>query len=558
VSEREQRMAEHVDEMDCLLYLEGQMERARAREVSAHTEECAGCRELLRALGSETKLLKRAMMEEEEPLPERLAALPGRAGPPLPWIWGAVLGLAATGVYGLYAGILEPVMGRLDEIGFGGSDVVSMLIFQGAFWKGWQSMISLIEILAMVTMAGTVALFARRWLRRPRAMAVVLASFCALLALPGGASADVRVNMSGHSFQKEIYTLAKDEVIHNDLYVAAARVRIDGTVDGDLVAAGESVDVNGHVAGDVIAFTKSLRINGKVDGSVRTFASALSISGTVGRNVTSFTEIFDQDSGAQIKGGLVAACGSLSLDGSIGRDVLAYAKNTMLSGVIGGDFKLMGRSLNIASSAQIQGKTKFKGKEVAEVSPQAKLASPLEYEEYKEQPRRWASHHYGMQVVWSLGTLLFGLVVFLLWPGFARRVSGEAGNYGASFGLGALVLFGMPIAFGIALVTMIGIPLGIAVLMLWLVLLYCAQFAVGAIVGGWILGAAPVGDGWALAARMLLGVVAIRVVILVPHLGGLAHFAVFLWGMGAIALAVYKGFQRGTPAVASGPAAQTA
>jgi len=544
-------MAEHVDEMACLLYLEGQLERARAREVSAHTEACAGCRELLRALGSETKLLRRAMIEEDEPLPERLAALPGRSGPPLPWIWGAVLGLAATGVYGLYAGFLEPVIGRLDEIGFGGSDVVSMLIFQGAFWKGWQSMISLIQILAMVTMAVASVALGRKWLRRPSAMAVVLASFCALLALPGGASAaEVR--------HAQIYTLHKDEVVKNDLYVAAGRVRIDGTVDGDLVAAGESVDVDGHVTGDVIAFTKNLRISGKVDGSVRVFANTLVLSGAVGRNVTSFTEVLDQDSASQVNGGLTAFSGSISLDGKIGRDFLAFAKNTTLSGFIGGDMKLRGRALSIGSTAQIQGSANFTGKEPAEVSAQAKLGSPLVYKEYKEEPRRWASHHYGMQIVWSLGTLLFGLVVFLLWPGFARRVSGEAGNYGASFGLGALVLFGMPIAFGFALVTMIGIPLGIAVLMLWLVLLYCAQFAVGAIVGGWILGAAPAGDGWALAARMLLGVVAIRVVILVPHLGGLAHFAVFLWGMGAIALAVYKGFQRGTPAVASGPAAQTA
>ncbi|MBZ5528664.1 MAG: hypothetical protein LAN71_12265 [Acidobacteriia bacterium] len=550
MSERE--MGKHLEEMTCLLYLEGELERARAREVSAHTQECSACRTLLRTLEHESRLLTRAMIEEDEPLPERLAALPGRSGPPLHWIWGAVLGLAATGVYGLYTGYLEPLVGRLDEVGFGGSDVISMLIFQGAFWKGWQSMISLIQILAMVTLAGTGVLLGRKWLRRPSA-ALVLSSFCALLALPGGAgAAEVR--------HAQIYTLHKDEVIKNDLYVGAGKVRIDGTVDGDLVAAGESVDVDGHVTGDVIAFTKNLRIAGKVDGSVRVFANTLVLSGAVGRNVTSFSEVFDQDSASQINGGLTAFSNSISLDGKTGRDFLAFANNTTLSGFIGGNMKLRGKALSIGSTAQIQGSAKFSGREPAEVSAQAKLGSPLVFEQYREEPRRWASHHYGFQLIWAAGTLLFGLVFFLVLPEFGREAAGAGQRYGESFGMGLLMLVGVPIAFGIACITLIGIPLGIAAMALWLGMLYCAQLVVGAIVGGWILGAAPAGNAWALTERMLLGVVAIRLVILVPHLGGLAHLAVILWGLGAITLAVYKRFQKETPALPlpAAPAAQPA
>src|SRR5262249_9230991 len=62
---------EHLDEMTCMLYLEGQLERARALEVSAHAQGCASCRTLLRAMEREARLLTRAMLEEEEPLPAR-------------------------------------------------------------------------------------------------------------------------------------------------------------------------------------------------------------------------------------------------------------------------------------------------------------------------------------------------------------------------------------------------------------------------------------------------------------------------------------------------------
>jgi len=64
---------DHLDEMTCLLYAERQLDRARAQAVSAHTQDCVACRTLLRALDRESRLLTRAMLEEDEPLPSRIA-----------------------------------------------------------------------------------------------------------------------------------------------------------------------------------------------------------------------------------------------------------------------------------------------------------------------------------------------------------------------------------------------------------------------------------------------------------------------------------------------------
>ena len=70
---------QHLDEMTCLLYIERQLDRARAQEVSTHTQDCAACRTLLRALERESRLLTRAMLEEEEALPARLSQFQERA-----------------------------------------------------------------------------------------------------------------------------------------------------------------------------------------------------------------------------------------------------------------------------------------------------------------------------------------------------------------------------------------------------------------------------------------------------------------------------------------------
>src|SRR5712675_1292374 len=175
--------------MTCLLYIERQLDRARAQEVSAHTQECATCRTLLRAMERESRLLTRAMLEEEEPLPARIAAFQQRVHRSMQWIWMVVFGLAATAVYAMYTGYIQPWEQRLEQAGFGGTSLLSMLIFQGSFWKGWQSMISLVEVLALVTLGGFVLLLARKRFRRSSVLAVMLAGMCAAFVSPQPATA---------------------------------------------------------------------------------------------------------------------------------------------------------------------------------------------------------------------------------------------------------------------------------------------------------------------------------------------------------------------------------
>ncbi len=140
MSEEQKENRKHLDEMTLLLYVERQLDRARGLEVSAHTQECDACRTLLRALERESRLLTRAMLEEDEPLPSRLAQFQERARKSMQWIWGMVFGLAATGVYALYTGYIQLWQQQLEQTGFSRSNLLGLLIFQGTMWKGWQSM----------------------------------------------------------------------------------------------------------------------------------------------------------------------------------------------------------------------------------------------------------------------------------------------------------------------------------------------------------------------------------------------------------------------------------
>src|SRR5205814_4407457 len=179
----------------------------------------------------------------------RIARFQERVRRSMQWVWMVVFGFAATAIYAMYTGYVEPLTQRLEQAGFGGTSLLSMLIFQGSFWKGWQSMISLVEILALVTLVGFALAVARRRLRRGSALALILTGFCAAFASPQPAAAT--------EFRKgSSIDIAKDETVKGDVYATGQEISVDGTIDGDLLVWGQEATIRGHVTGDVILFVQ--------------------------------------------------------------------------------------------------------------------------------------------------------------------------------------------------------------------------------------------------------------------------------------------------------------
>ena len=534
MSEPGEANLKHLDEMTCLLYLERQLDRARGLEVSAHTQECESCRTLLRALERESRLLTRAMFEDNEPLPSRLAQFQETARRSMQWIWGLAFGLAATGLYALYTQYIEPWQQQLQQAGFSGTNLLGLLIFQSAFWKGWQSMITLLEILALATLGGLGVMLLRRRIRRGSALALLFAGLCVAMAMPAPASAT--------EFRKgDRITIGKDEVVHSDLYVAGGQIRIGGTIEGDLVVAGGDVEVSGHVAGDMLSASGQVRMTGQVDGSIRGYAGNITIKGKVGRNVMTFGGDVNIDHDAAITGSVTTGSGRLSLDGHVGRDLLAFAGQANLSGSIDGSAKIRGGELNIDSSTVIKGPVEFEGDREPQVSPQATLGSPVRFVKRTTGPNYSNPHYYVWQVIWMAAFILYGLVLYSLMPKFSQEAVKSAEQYGAAAGLGVLVLFGVPIAACIACVTVVGLFIGVSTLFVWWASVYFAQVVVGTVVGQWLMGRTS--EFWPVVGRMAVGVVIVRLCTTIPGVGGWVKFVAVLWGIGAISLAVFRRFQ---------------
>jgi cytoskeletal protein CcmA (bactofilin family) len=534
----------HADEMTCLLYLEGQLERSRALELSAHVEQCPECRALLRALERESRWLERALVEEDEAVPARLDALPAREAVP----WGGMVasGFAAAAAYTLWTGVIEPWRAQMSQAGFGETNLLTMLFFGGVFWKGWGAMTNILEIVAMATLGILTLVLLRRGWRRWMTVPVVMGALTAALALPPSASAA--------EFRKgPTFTLAEQETVKTDLVVSAENCRIDGKVDGDLIFFGRRLTVNGHVTGDVIAFAQFIRIDGPVDGNVRGFGSLLSLAAPVGKNVSAFAGNVELEKKSEAGGGALLFAGEATLDGRINRDLASFTGKTILNGFVGGNAQLRAGKLTIGSSAEMHGRASYQGQHPPEVSSEAKLASPLEIHVVHRPSRYLTVRYYVRQALGWAAAFLLGMLIVLLMPGFFSDVVRSTRNVGLSFGLGAIVLLaGVLLALISVLLLLVGVPVGMAILLLYAPAIYASQAFVGCFLGEKLLG--PSSGGGEVLGRLALGLLVIRVLAMIPIVKVLVWIAVILWGVGALTLSLY-GRSRTRPAVAAaGPA----
>jgi len=524
----------HFDEMSCLLYLDGQLDSLKTKELELHVRSCGPCRSLLAALQRESALLHQAMVEEEESVPARLLAPPGREA--MPWFWIGSFGLAVLGALTVWTQVIEPWQNNLSQAGFGGGNMLAMLFFSGVFWKGWSEMAILATGLAALTLAAPFVFLLWRKRRHLKPVALVMCGLALLLVFPSGANA-------AEIIKGESYTLAEGETLKNDLVVLSGTIEIVGTLDGDLIAFGESVDVKGRVTGDVLVFAKRLTVSGTVDGSLRSFANSATISGQVTRGVTAFLETLEVTKEARLGRGAMLFGDSLRMSGRIERDLMLFGKRVSLDGFVGGNFYMRGDTLRIGSGSEILGTAKYQGRKEPEVAASAKLASPLEKIASDRKPAYLTFGFYWDRALGYASILGLGIVIFLISPRAFRDVTRSARRPGSA--LGILVLLVVPVAACVACLTLVGFALGMVSMVLWTILIYVAQIYVGSALGEMMLGKSNTKAGT--IGRLAAGLAVIRIlnavrVLLLPGLGFWLLFWIIIasWGLGAITVALYE------------------
>ena len=146
-------------------------------------------------------------------------------------------------------------------------------------------------------------------------------------------------------------------------------------------------------------------------------------------------------------------------------------------------------------------------------------------------------------IVYSVSVLIFGMLLLAFAPRLFPAVRDAAvAGVGSSIGWGFGLFFLLPIGSVLLLVTVVGIPLGVFTL-LALAFLYTLGYVV-ATIG---LGSRLMRSTQSRYVAFLGGWVVLRLLALIPFVGGWLWFLGSVWGLGLLAVAIRRGHTE-TPA----------
>jgi cytoskeletal protein CcmA (bactofilin family) len=275
----------------------------------------------------------------------------------------------------------------------------------------------------------------------------------------------------------------------NNIYIAAGEVNVNANVAGDLVAAGGEIRINGITQQDVLLTGGKVSIDAQSEGDVRVMGGEIEITQNIKGDLTITGGKISIDKGVTIGGDLIIVGGEVNLFGDVkGRVFIAGGKFFLngnveggieaktgfleINGRINGECELAAQKLILNSHAFFGGNVKYWTKQHSP-SFDGKLASGAKATYDSSLKPDWLDWEYkagdlSQKVKRGVGffQVFSGLLMTLLLIAFGdklfTRYAGQASkNAGPAFGLGMLLLFGIPILSGIAFITIIGIPVGV-------------------------------------------------------------------------------------------------
>ena len=520
-------------EQTCAIFVDAELAVDEARRLRDHVATCPRCRKLVDALRAENRVLGESLHE----LPEEAADAVGSPRLRLSWVWGDLAALAAVlTLVSIFFAWVEKlrIPEALEWLNPFSTNGLTNLIFNLSYYFAHGGTVMLADYAAVVgglflLLGGGALLLGRRWRLHPPGLRLLIVLLA--LSLPSFAL---------ERRHGEFVTVAANETVDDTLFAAANTVRVEGMINGDLLAFGRTVEVRGTVKGDLISLAKRTVVSGSVEGRIYTFTQSLDLDGQLGHSIYGWVQSLRVDDRGHVGDGIVVGAGDVSLEGEVKRSVNIFAGNADVSGSIGRDLTMAGRSLTLTNTARVGGNLSARMHQLKDVhiADGATIAGKRDIQVQVRKSRFTRPRFYFHQAVWLASAMLVGWLGLVLFPGFFQATAQAVGSGWWSLALGFGVLACVPVAIILVAITLVGIPISLMLLMVYLTGIYLAKIWVGAFLGRMLLKpSGATNRDWLLG--LLVGLLILTIVGFIPYLGGLVRLGMVCLGLGAFAWQLY-------------------
>ncbi len=345
------------------------------------------------------------------------------------------------------------------------------------------------------------------------------------------------------------YYLNSGETINDNLYAVGSNVSIAGIINGDLFTAGGNVFILGPVYADLAAIAGGLNVSGKVAGDMRLLGGNVNITSSSGGELIVVGGQVNVMSGSVVNGDVKIAGGNVNYSGSAGKGVVIKAKSKVyINGIIEKDLSITAREIKLDSGALIKGNFDYYSPKEATIEPGATVRGAVNFHKV-EMPAKGPIRAGIIFGIFTLAllvkTLMFitaSLAVLYLARTHVKSIIREASfNFWKEAGRGFILFVVAPVAIIISFVTLIGITLGVIALFVYLALITIAAVIAVLLFAQLALKYIFKKENYELNWWVvILAVLALGLITLIPIVGWLSIFIIFLAALGSFANYVYK------------------
>ena len=326
----------------------------------------------------------------------------------------------------------------------------------------------------------------------------------------------VRAETSGYFTADDNVNL--EESVEHSKFVAGNNINLRGNISGLNFVAGNSLNVSatseyGFMAGE------SLDINGKVEKDLF----------IAGNNIT-----LEKD--ASVGRDLYAAGNNVKVKSNILGNAFIGASNVVLdNAVINGDLNLEASNIEIIGNVVING--------TLYVNEDANINNEISLSVNKKETYKNPSVNVDVnftttiydKLISILSVIFTGVILALLFPKVFKSIDKEldAGKVLKNICIGFVSLIGIPFIAILLLCTIVGIRLSFIGIMLYVIAILLATIMASYVIGNLILTKLMKGEENTYLS-IVIGVVVVKIVEMIPYIGGLVVVLVFLMGLGII------------------------
>ncbi len=368
-----------------------------------------------------------------------------------------------------------------------------------------------------------------------------LFSFCLLAILFSTGVAHAALFKAG-----EQYSLPKDSVTPENLYVAAGDAILSGDVLGDVYAIGGRVLLSGMVSNDASIAGGTVDILGSVMEDARITGGEITVNTDIGGDLLAVGGSVRVLSDAITKGDTVLAGGEVSFAGTAQKTLRLSGERVVFSGTANGDVKISADYIVIEEGAVINGSLSYPyHAEITIKEGSVVVGEMIETQSVRDDVRMGVTK--GMLALAGLffvSKVLAMLVTALLAVYFFKDFSKDVVDAGAhSFFKSVLIGFGVmvltPLAILLAFVTFFGWIVACIVLALYGVLILLSMVYSGILCGAMLAKVftkkQQINLSW-----VFIGVVALSVVSVMPIAGWIIGTFFFMAACGVLAQMAYR------------------